>query len=212
MATNYTSNYGLCQWVAADKVLRTEFNEDNAKIDAAIAAVNSQVSGLSASSVSQSELNSLKSTVSSLQTTVSGKADKSALDSLKTTVNGKADKTALSTLSATVSQLGSTLNGKGNCSLFIASYTGKGTYGADNLNSLIFLTKPEIIFITSPEGMLTVLIQGQELSYSSNGGSGSPLKLTWTGNTVKWYNHMSAAAQLNLSGKTYTAVALARAG
>lgn len=37
MASNYTENYGLCQWEATDQVLRTDFNEDNAKVDAAIA-------------------------------------------------------------------------------------------------------------------------------------------------------------------------------
>ena len=36
MASNYTENYGLCQWEATDQVLRTEFNEDNAKMDAAL--------------------------------------------------------------------------------------------------------------------------------------------------------------------------------
>ena len=38
MASNYTSNYGLCQWEATDHVLREEFNQDNAKIDAALEA------------------------------------------------------------------------------------------------------------------------------------------------------------------------------
>lgn len=33
MASNDTENYGLCQWEATDQVLRTEFNENNAKID-----------------------------------------------------------------------------------------------------------------------------------------------------------------------------------
>lgn len=37
MASNYTTNFGLCQWEAADQVQRTEFNVDNAKIDAALA-------------------------------------------------------------------------------------------------------------------------------------------------------------------------------
>ena len=68
MASNYTSNYGLCQWEANDKVLRSEFNGDNAKIDAAISAVDSRVDG----KASTSALNSLKNTVSSLSTTVSG--------------------------------------------------------------------------------------------------------------------------------------------
>lgn len=43
MASNYTENYGLCQWEATDQVLRTEFNEDNAKIEAALTARNCQV-------------------------------------------------------------------------------------------------------------------------------------------------------------------------
>ena len=38
MASNYTSNYQLCQWEGTDKVLRTDFNGDNAKIDAALKA------------------------------------------------------------------------------------------------------------------------------------------------------------------------------
>lgn len=35
---NYTQNCRLNQWEAADKVQRTDFNADNAKIDAALAA------------------------------------------------------------------------------------------------------------------------------------------------------------------------------
>lgn len=41
MASNYTEHYGLCQWEATDQVLRTEFNEDNAKIDAALEGLKS---------------------------------------------------------------------------------------------------------------------------------------------------------------------------
>jgi hypothetical protein len=36
---NRTQNYNLCQWEAADKVQRTDFNADNAKIDAALTAM-----------------------------------------------------------------------------------------------------------------------------------------------------------------------------
>ncbi len=36
MASNYTENFGLCQWEATDQVLRTDFNEDNQKIDRAL--------------------------------------------------------------------------------------------------------------------------------------------------------------------------------
>lgn len=40
MATNHTANYNLNQWQATDPVLRTDFNEDNAKIDAALKSLN----------------------------------------------------------------------------------------------------------------------------------------------------------------------------
>ena len=37
MATNHTANYELSQWLSTDQVLRTDFNADNAKLDAALA-------------------------------------------------------------------------------------------------------------------------------------------------------------------------------
>ena len=43
MASNYTENYGLCQWEATDQVLRTEFNEDNRKVDEALSKLNCRV-------------------------------------------------------------------------------------------------------------------------------------------------------------------------
>ena len=39
MATNYTTNYDLCQWEPTDAVQRVEFNQDNAKVDSAIHAL-----------------------------------------------------------------------------------------------------------------------------------------------------------------------------
>ena len=36
MSTNHTTNYGLCQWLATDQVQRTDFNQDNLKIDTAL--------------------------------------------------------------------------------------------------------------------------------------------------------------------------------
>lgn len=40
MATNHTANYNLNQWQATDPVLRTDFNEDNSKLDAALTTLN----------------------------------------------------------------------------------------------------------------------------------------------------------------------------
>ena len=54
MASNYTMNYQLNQWEAADQVLRTDFNQDNQKIDAALAglaAKNTELEGAVAAAV-----------------------------------------------------------------------------------------------------------------------------------------------------------------
>ena len=45
MSTNHTTNYDLNQWEGTDKVLRTEFNQDNAKIDAALKANADAIAG-----------------------------------------------------------------------------------------------------------------------------------------------------------------------
>lgn len=45
MASGQTANFGLNQWAAEDKVIRTEFNEDNAKIDAVLAEIPTIVTG-----------------------------------------------------------------------------------------------------------------------------------------------------------------------
>lgn len=52
---NRTTNYNLCQWEADDKVQRTDFNEDNAKIDEALSA-KAETSALAALAAQVAEL------------------------------------------------------------------------------------------------------------------------------------------------------------
>ena len=89
MASNYTENYGLCQWEATDGVLRTDFNEDNAKIDTVLKGLSDQVNQKAAQSTvnalteivnqkaNQADLNSAVNRISALE---SGKADQTSLD------------------------------------------------------------------------------------------------------------------------------------
>ena len=46
MASSYTTNYQLNQWEAGDQVLRTEFNQDNQKIDTALAGLGNRSEAL----------------------------------------------------------------------------------------------------------------------------------------------------------------------
>ena len=42
MASGQTANFGLNQWVAKDPVLREEFNQDNAKLDAVLEQLSAE--------------------------------------------------------------------------------------------------------------------------------------------------------------------------
>ena len=98
MASNFTANYQLNQWEEEDAVRRVDFNADNAKIDAAIKAVDRRVDG----KADTSALNSLSSTVSSLSRTVSGQG-------------------------SSLSSHGSAISRLGNCAIYTGSYSGDGT-------------------------------------------------------------------------------------
>ena len=75
MATNHTTHYDLNQWQATDQVLRTDFNADNAKLEAALAdkaeaealtqAVG-RITSLESGKAGQTEVNALESTVQQL--------------------------------------------------------------------------------------------------------------------------------------------------
>ena len=71
MASNHTEHFSLNQWLPDDQVKRTDFNEDNAKIDAAL----NDLSGGLAEKADQSALDALAAEVAK-------KAATAALDAL----------------------------------------------------------------------------------------------------------------------------------
>lgn len=66
MASNHTQHYGLCQWEATDAVLRTDFNEDNTKIDAALKSQAGSISSLSAQMANKANTGTVSSLSSQL--------------------------------------------------------------------------------------------------------------------------------------------------
>ena len=84
MAANQTTNYQLNQWEATDQVLRTDFNADNAKIDAALAGKVDQA----ALDNLESAVDTLTGTTASLSATHNGRVYTSSY-----TGNGSASKT-----------------------------------------------------------------------------------------------------------------------
>ena len=84
MAANQTTNYQLNQWEPTDQVLRTDFNADNAKVDAALAGKVDQA----ALDNLESAVDTLTGTTASLSATHNGRVYTSSY-----TGNGSASKT-----------------------------------------------------------------------------------------------------------------------
>jgi len=116
MPSSFTPNYNLNQWEADDRVLRVDFNADNAKLDAALGAKAEQ------------------SVVTALQTAVNGKASQSALAALQTKVSAKAEQSVVNALQKKVDQIdaraGSDLIGEIELTE-AKEYFGFDTYGLD---------------------------------------------------------------------------------
>lgn len=81
----------------------------------------------------------------------------------------------------------------------VGTYTGTGTFGQDNPNTLEFPTPPTVV---------TIYGAGQTLAISSTETSGTAYI---SGNTATWYSETSAADQLNSQGVTYSYVAVRKA-
>ena len=81
----------------------------------------------------------------------------------------------------------------------VGTYTGTGTYGQDNPNTLEFPSAPTVV---------TIYGTNQNLVISSTETSGTAYI---SGNTATWYSETSAADQLNSQGVTYSYVAIRKA-
>lgn len=177
MASNYTTNYNLCQWEPTDQVKRTDFNEDNAKIDAA------------------------------LKTLSDGKADQAAISTLNTAIAQKADQSAVQSLNSRVSSLESrtlriatgTYAGTGNKgslypnTLNFASSLGRAP--------MLVIVRP---LSESSDGL--VLISGMTVSannMSGSYGSSTTIYVSWSGMSVSWYSDYGSMTQMNQSGVSY---------
>lgn len=91
-------------------------------------------------------------------------------------------------------------------------YTGTGTFGSTNLNSLTFEFVPKFLIVTnrSNAGFCPLMVYGQPGAYCQVGSTTGYLTTTWgndSGKTVKWYG-TSAELQLNNSGQYYVYVAI----
>ena len=85
------------------------------------------------------------------------------------------------------------------------TYVGTGTYGSNNKNSITFLNRPKMVFVSGPN---SAVFPGTAASGFVNSDGYDMIPFSWSGNTLSWYNAQDPAYQLNENGVTYTCLAL----
>ena len=187
MATNQTTNYQLNQWEPTDAVQRVEFNQDNAKIDAALKSLSDQV----VQKANQSALNTLISAVNQ-------KADASTVSSLSSLLNSE-----ISQRQETDNNFQAALTLKGNCQIYYGTYIGDGK----SSRTLTFERRPLLVLIQGGNLICRAIQGNQYMMCRTNGQGGTTCPAIWTENSLK-FNGASDDYAPNSQGGTYYLVTL----
>ena len=102
---------------------------------------------------------------------------------------------AVKALTETLTGHAASINKLGNCRVQILTYTGTGTYGADNPTSVTFSGKP-VFFLSFGGNSILLYAKGCTSIFSLyNGGTSfrtAHMPATWSGNTVRWYGETNS--------------------
>lgn len=98
---------------------------------------------------------------------------------------------------------------RGNCQIWMDTYTGTGKAGVNNKNTIAFPQKP-VLFQIYQKGHTyhTVSYHGCRELYIMNGSSVEICTASWDGNTLFWYHDHDYVQQLNDRNQTFLVVAL----
>lgn len=103
----------------------------------------------------------------------------------------------------------------GNCKIVCGTYTGSGTYGSSNKNTLTFNGKPLLVVIRKKTRSISnssdyTLILLRECAWALGAEENYYYEQTvsWEANSVSWYSANAATGQFNTSDKIFCYVAL----
>lgn len=117
---------------------------------------------------------------------------------------------ASSALSAETAARTAALALKGNCQLFVTSYTGNGKYGGTPVQ-VTFPAPPDFAVVYAAQTFRVMFFKaGQTVACNMDNRSNYNVAMSWQGNTVYWTGGLDAAAQMNSTGETYTVAAFYR--
>lgn len=107
-----------------------------------------------------------------------------------------------------VAALQTALAGAGNCKIEVKTYTGTGTYGSSNPNTLTFSAAPLLVLLGGGQGLIMGLLPGCTVAKTSFEEIGYTCSVDWNGSSVTWYTpDGTGTAQFNVKNNIYYAIA-----
>ena len=204
-----TTNYQLCQWDGDDRILRTDFNEDNAKIDAALKQQANSIAGINSALPGKADA----ATVTSLTNTVNQKANQSALtaevnartqaDNTEKAAREAADEAEATARAQGDAALTAAMAFKGNCQIYYATYVGDGAAN----KTLTFPAMPLAVMIQTQDILFPAVRGATQVPNASRNPYRDFFNVTWSGNSLTW-ECGSDGGGANYPGYTYHVVAL----
>ncbi len=94
------------------------------------------------------------------------------------------------------------------------TYTGTGSYGQGNPKILTFPFPPKFVLVIEADYTMSYVLKvlrgmtKAQVHAGLNSSENEFVTVSWSGDSVSWWNNNSAFAMLNASGRTYYYIAL----
>ena len=202
---NKTSNYQLCQWDGEDRILRTDFNEDNAKIDAALKQQANSIAGINSTLPGKADAATVTSLTNKLNTEIQERKDAVTAEANARAQADNTEKAAREAADTAEAQArAAALALKGNCQIYFSSYVGDG----ELTKTLTFPGKPLLVNVQGDNLIGQGIYGNPNFMCRTSGTYGLACSATWSGNSLTWDIFQDASLGCNYSGFTYLVIAL----
>ena len=200
-----TTNYQLCQWDGSDRILRTDFNEDNAKIDAALKQQANSIASINSTLPGKADAATVTSLSNKLNTEVQDRKDAVSAEAAARAQADNTEKAAReAAITAEAQARAAALALKGNCQIYFSSYVGDG----ELTKTLTFPGKPLLVNVQGDNLIGQGIYGNPNFMCRTSGTYGLACSATWNGNSLTWDIFQDASLGCNYSGFTYLVIAL----
>ena len=200
-----TTNYQLCQWDGDDRILRTDFNEDNAKIDAALKSHANSIASINSTLPGKADAATVTSLTNKLNTEIQERKDAVTAEAAARAQADNTEKAAREAADTAEAQArAAALALKGNCQIYFSSYVGDG----ELTKTLTFPGKPLLVNVQGDNLIGQGIYGNPNFMCRTSGTYGLACSATWSGNSLTWDIFQDASLGCNYSGFTYLVIAL----